>query len=464
MASPRGASRLSAESSVIVRLAHALDAEHIDAVHSRSSNVLDEIFEIVDGDHNGQITKDEFQQLFDAMKGHAKRELRVEKSLKDVASVATEEKVKATRRLKVAFCLGTVMFIFLLISVLLNFALSYHVVDSLVKTQPSSDGRLLTKDLDRPADVQVAQSGQDVMLGLLPFLPKVAPLAVLRASPEFAILHLGGLFNQSYRALRFEGAEFLPPARIRLFVAGGGLVDLEGGYTGTFTDTTGVVHEFCSACAPVQLKSLLNSVELEEADALFNEYLDDHYDNASLICQDPLRMQVSTGLSMMNKSLADTAGGPPLMCKVASDDDEADNRRALQRKESAKPEEFLARATVVVQKKVERIGLPPPPEEATCGPTPHWLCISTSKGYPEWAVPPVQGRCIPAVPNSCSEDHIAWCQTECLQFSSCAGPSGGRGSSLNVLGGVTGGGECNTCHETYASVPRPLLVPPPAPS
>ena len=143
--------------------------------HKAYEVTKEHLWELADVNHDGSITRDEFDKLHQVIVDNALEEVNKKHALEQANKVAT-------RRARAATFGGVVMAIFLGISLLGNLGIVFYVVDSQVTTSADGTGHLRAKG--SAAEVQVAQSGKEVMLGLLPFLPIAAPREAMGAMPE----------------------------------------------------------------------------------------------------------------------------------------------------------------------------------------------------------------------------------------------------------------------------------------
>ena len=98
-----------------------------------------------------------------------------------------------------------------------------------------------------------AQSGVEVSLGLLPFLPLYAPGQALEASPELVVVNTA-LQTTAYRISEIS---FQPPTRLTLTALSGTRIVLVGAAVGHVHPLNGPNATFCTACSTVQLKSAI---------------------------------------------------------------------------------------------------------------------------------------------------------------------------------------------------------------
>lgn len=154
-----------------------------------------------------------------------------------------------------------------------NAAVVFSVVSQQISTQVGDGGVLVQKDGGN--DVRVAQSGQEIVLGLLPFLPLFAPAAALQAVPEFVVLGEGeDATGGPYHGLKIAEVTYSYPATMRLTLLSGGVLELVGPANASWIRPDGTVRSFCSACTPIQMKSLVNAPKLTQANAAFQAALD----------------------------------------------------------------------------------------------------------------------------------------------------------------------------------------------
>ena len=131
-----------------------------------------------------------------------------------------------------ALCVSATLFVFLLISCALNAVSAFVIVSSQVKTSISGS-QLTTKN---GSEVSTIQSGREVPLGLLPYLPLHAPKEALEAVPELIILRdpVKPLTTSAYKVISMS---FTPPHTLEIAAASGERIVLLGasrGYVCTF--------------------------------------------------------------------------------------------------------------------------------------------------------------------------------------------------------------------------------------
>jgi len=270
------------------------------------------LFELADKDNDGVIDRAEFNSLYEVIRDDATKEHRE-------TEVAEQAKVAANRRTKIASGLSLLMAFFLFLSLAGNLLIVYFVVDGQVTTTTRSDGSLMAKS--GASEVHVAQSGKEVMLGLLPFLPKAAPKESLMAMPELVVVtdydHPSG--TPRFHALKVEKVEFQDPSTIWLR-NGAENIKLDGASDATYTRADGSTFTFCSACSPIMLKSLIQSSNLDDAVANFEAAIEAGPVNAN--CAD----DAQTATILDAKGQADsTFMAMPSVCLAAN------SRRQLQK-------------------------------------------------------------------------------------------------------------------------------------
>ena len=83
------------------------------------------LFQMVDADHSGTIDQAEFSELYDVVREETEKEL--------MATVTAQRSAaKSKRKSKILACAALVLSLFLVISVSLNFAVMFYVVDTQV--------------------------------------------------------------------------------------------------------------------------------------------------------------------------------------------------------------------------------------------------------------------------------------------------------------------------------------------
>ena len=235
---------------------------HKDGKHAQDLRATT-LFDLADKDHTGTIDRAEFDRLHKVIRDDTLEEVRQ----KEVAEAAAKS---SKRRARVATLVGFVMGLFLLLSLTGNLIIISYVVDSQVTTRAGADGMLVSKSAD---EVQVAQSGREVMLGLLPFLPRAAPKEAMAIMPELVVVHDAAAAAPLFHALKVQKAEYQPPSTVRLLGAFGEVVTLTGASDATYTRADGTTFSFCSACSPVNIKSLPHSAAISTAIGNFTDAL-----------------------------------------------------------------------------------------------------------------------------------------------------------------------------------------------
>ena len=92
-----------------VRLSSALDFDALDEASKMGGMTADELYDTVDRDGDGRISRGEFQNMFGVLKKHVHSELVKERQTTMRADQAEGKASVATRRLKAAFCLVTIL-------------------------------------------------------------------------------------------------------------------------------------------------------------------------------------------------------------------------------------------------------------------------------------------------------------------------------------------------------------------
>ena len=92
-----------------VRLSSALDFDALDEASKSGGLTADQLYDAVDRDGDGRITRGEFQNMFGILKKHVHTELVKERQTTLRANQAEGKASVATRRLKAAFCLVSIL-------------------------------------------------------------------------------------------------------------------------------------------------------------------------------------------------------------------------------------------------------------------------------------------------------------------------------------------------------------------
>lgn len=243
-----------------------------EALDTRGSTVFDidkdELFDIVSKDKD-ELTRADFDKLHSVISEQAKQEA-------EQKNKASQQAAQASRRVKLLAVLAVVLTIFLGLSLVGNMVITQMVVDKEVTTTTTASGLLTSKVSD--AEVQVAQSGQEVMLGMLPFLPMYAPFEAMAAMPEMVVLFDKASPTPSgnakaYQTLSIKDVKYLPPFTLELHATNGGNITLAGPAVGIYTRPDGSRLDFCASCAPIMLKSLVRSKALQDSRSAFNAAL-----------------------------------------------------------------------------------------------------------------------------------------------------------------------------------------------
>ena len=91
------------------RLSSALDFDALDEASKSGGLTADELYDAVDRDGDGRISRGEFQNMFGVLKKHVHSELVKERQTTMRADQAEGKASVATRRLKAAFCLMSIL-------------------------------------------------------------------------------------------------------------------------------------------------------------------------------------------------------------------------------------------------------------------------------------------------------------------------------------------------------------------
>jgi hypothetical protein len=225
---------------------------------------------------------------------------------------------KQKRRGRVLGCLGVMLTGLLAIALMLNALAMYVIVDAQVDTRTDSNGRMRVKGTN--AEVALAQSGREVPLGLLPFLPIYAPTEALEVAPEFVTIYDGDGISTAHR---IASISYAPPSMMRLSMLDGTIVVLHSASHGEVWLSNGTFsHGFCSACSTVQLKSLINgSTGLLAAKAAFDEEVGVMNEVQEALCG--AGASVGQVLHMSQMSI-DRAEALPAVCSIMPDDEDED--------------------------------------------------------------------------------------------------------------------------------------------
>jgi hypothetical protein len=268
----------------------------------------------------------------------------VESDLTEKSQLKTKN-VRQKKRTSAILVIVFFLFAVLGLSIAANFGVVYYIVTAQPGTRsvPGSEasgsdgvislvdglappsalsGALLDKDTGAP--VTVAQSGVEVSLGLLPYLPLYAPGDALEMSPEMVTV-MDSMMNTV--AFRIATVGYAPPTTMHLLAMDGTNILLKGAGKATVIRTDGTNFTFCSACSTVQLKSALTNTEaFANARTAFNNAA------ATLNAADADRChheaQVGQLLldSAVNAPHVDTL---PAVCTASTEDDEDASRRRL---------------------------------------------------------------------------------------------------------------------------------------
>ena len=181
-----------------------------------------DLFNMLDLDKSGQLDKEEFNKLYDVMCSAIKQEFNRE-------HVQQQRLDRSRRRGKAALILSAVLILFLGLSITANFFTVAFVVGREVTTS-TDESSGVTVDKRTGSEVLVAQSGVEVSLGLLPYLPLHAPEMAVESSPEFVVISGGGDIGMA--AHRIASIKYQPPTRLTLNALDGTTIVLAGAATG----------------------------------------------------------------------------------------------------------------------------------------------------------------------------------------------------------------------------------------
>ena len=133
----------------------------------------------------------------------------------------------------------------------------------------------------------VAESGQVIMAGMLQALVRMGTMSSLKASPELLTVFdeaaqpfdpetntTNATFNGKYHAMRIDQVSFVPPQTVEIFTTKGWTIVIKGALNGTVyvpatADSSKRSFQFCAACAPMAMKSMLTNQKYEDAMADF---------------------------------------------------------------------------------------------------------------------------------------------------------------------------------------------------
>ena len=91
------------------RLSSALDFDALDEASKSGGLTADELYDAVDKNHDGSISRGEFQNMFGVLKKHVHTELVKERQTTLRANQAENKAAATTRRLKAAFCIMSIL-------------------------------------------------------------------------------------------------------------------------------------------------------------------------------------------------------------------------------------------------------------------------------------------------------------------------------------------------------------------
>ena len=154
------------------------------------------------------------------------------------------------------------------LSVAINFGLTTYAVNE-AQTQKINSNTVVDKETGQ--QLTISQTGTNVMMGMLVPLVLNDPEAMLSAAPEglFVIDSYDTDEGEHLLSLRVTEMSFYPPTTLRIKTQSGVVVQLDGSANGTVTRADGTMFRFCTACAPIQLKSVIHSDSYEAALAVF---------------------------------------------------------------------------------------------------------------------------------------------------------------------------------------------------